>query len=135
MKKCELNKDGTVSVTEFELLCRHYSEILRPLVLTRNHLRRKIIFPRFWKELSAKRRQNFLNTNLLEIHGASVRCDYSQVSMEYLNLRADVPYKFVEQWKSTQRKKEQIFRGSIELPYEIYDEYRKKEEEEVKRES
>jgi hypothetical protein len=122
MKKLELNKSGVVTMMEFELLCKHYPEIIKPLVQTRKLLRQKIIFPRFWKELTKKRYDIFLAKTILEIRGYTEGVDLAQVSMDYLNLLGDqVPYKFVEQWKTTQRKKQHSYQGDIELPYELWE--------------
>jgi hypothetical protein len=121
MRKLELNKDGAVHMSEFELLCKHYPEILKPLLQSRKVLRKKIIFPRFWKELTKKRFEIFDSKTILEIRGQD-DVDYAQICMDYLNLQLDsVPYKFIEQWKTTQRKKQHSYQGNIELPYELWD--------------
>lgn len=124
MKKLELNKDGTTTIEEFELLCYHYPEILYPLVETRKILRKKLIFPRFWKELTVKRSEYCQLLNILEITGWDKNnIDYATLSMEYLNLRIDdVPHAFIDQWKTTQRKKEHSYQGNVELPYELFEE-------------
>jgi len=119
LKKLELNSDGIVSLPEFILLNRHHIELLKPLRSTKDQLRKKTVFTRYWKQLMWRRKEDFGSQSIFEITN---RMDPSflESSMEYLNLRTDiVPVHFVEQWNCIQRRKAQ--RGTLhqEFPYEI----------------
>lgn len=119
LKKLELNSDGIVTEPEFVLLNRHHKELLKPLRRTKDQLRKKTVFTRYWKQLMWRRKEDFGSQSIFEITNRT-ELSYVESSMEYLNLRTDiVPVHFVEQWNYIQRRKAQ--RGTLhqELPYEI----------------
>ena len=121
LRKLELNKDGIITRNEFILLNQHHRELLLPVRQMKVQLQRRTVYKRFWRELTVTRVENFAEQSLFEVWEAPARV-LVQSSMEYLNLQVQsgrVPSQYVEQWRTTQRRKAQ--RGAVHsaLPYEI----------------
>lgn len=114
-----------MTLEEFLLLCKHHPYIIQPLLVIRKALRKRIVFPRFWKQIQRKRIEYFDYLTILDIRflneSSIPKTNYQDLSMKYLNLRPDVPKHFIEQWKLLQKKKEHCFKGNIQLPYELFE--------------
>lgn len=124
-RKLRQNKDGTVTLPEFMLLCKHHSALLAPVRTLRQQLRKKLIFPRFWKQIMQKRNRDFgtPSNSLRLMSRPKEQC--LQFSMDYLNLRTDaVPREYIEQYKLVQRRKAASSKGQINWPHEVIDHYR-----------
>lgn len=125
IQKLRQNRDGTVTLPEFVLLCKHHSSLLAPIRDLRKKLRAKIVFSRFWQHMSKKRNAAF------DYPSSAIRLinrkkeNYLQYSMDYLNLRYDaVPREYIEQYKLVQRKKAASSKGHVDWPYEVIEQYR-----------
>lgn len=128
LKKLERNVDGVIALQEFVLLCNHHSDILNPLRKTRNHLRKKLIFRRFWTDMMKKRTERFGIKTIFELRSDKRDMLFASITLDYLNLQSEVvPNHFIEQWKLTQRKKQESYKGIIDTPYELREEIKRQE--------
>eukprot|EP00981_Chlorochromonas_danica_P008049 scaffold1946_cov188-Ochromonas_danica.AAC.12 len=126
LKKLRLNKDGTMTLPEFVLLCHHFPALLAPLRQLQKALRKKIIFKRFWRQIQVRRQEKFgSRTNGLKLAMRGLREGIVKQSLDYLNLRLDVvPRQYVDQYHMVQRRKASTGRGQVIWPYEIIEHYR-----------
>lgn len=128
LKKLEKNPDGVIALQEFVLLCNHHSDILNPLRKTRTQLRKKLIFRRFWTDMLRKRLEHFGTKSIFELRPDKRDLLFASISLDYLNLQTEVvPNHFIEQWKLTQRRKQESYQGLIEIPYELREELKRQE--------
>lgn len=118
LKFLDLNIDGLVTVAEFALLSKHQPLILQPIRIIQKRFRKKIVFSRFWKELSERRYQDFKYQTLFDIVQI-YDPTYVISSLDYLTLRPEIPAQFIEQYKFITRKRKQRRKGDIEIPYEL----------------
>lgn len=112
------NKDGLVTISEFVLFHKHYPQILEPLHKAQKRLRKKIVFSRFWRELTARRLANF---GFQPIFTILYRDDPDWVifGLEYAAARTDVPRNYVEQWRFYQGRKKYARNVNIDIPVEL----------------
>ncbi|RYG67870.1 hypothetical protein EON64_06500 [archaeon] len=126
LKKLQQNRDGTVTLPEFVLLSKHHPQLLSPVRPLKTEWRTHIVFPRFWRQLQRRRAAQFGSpSNGLLLTGRVEQRDYTQASMDYLNLRSDlVPRQFSEQHRALQRKKRSGGGGRVACwPYELLEHY------------
>jgi Ca2+-binding EF-hand superfamily protein len=83
MEKLNKNEDGFVTIAEFILLCRHFPKIMRPMLVLRNAMRKRIVHARFWVECEAMRKKQFGNLNVFDILSISdsASTDYKRASL------------------------------------------------------
>jgi len=118
IKLLDLNLDGLITVAEFALLCKHQPLILKPIQKLQKRFRKKIVFNRFWLELTERRYEDFQYQtifDIVQIYDPS----YVISSMDYMTLRPEIPIQFLEQYKFITQKKKLRRKGDIEMPYEL----------------
>lgn len=99
--------------------------MLYPLKTVQAKLRKIVVYNRFWRQLMQKRVESFRDSSLFEItlrDGTS----YVEASMDYLNLRSEVPKQFVEQWKMMQTRR--VTNRMFEMPLELIDQEQEERE-------
>jgi hypothetical protein len=114
----EQNIDGLVTVAEFALFCRHEKLILQPFQKLRAKLRKKIIFERYWMELTNRRLEEFQYETIFDIL-PNFDSSFVLSSLEFLALQKEVPEKLLEHWKFLQKKKKSRRKGCFETPHEM----------------
>lgn len=126
LKKLDKNEDGFVTLAEFVLLYRHFPAILRPVVVIRDKMRRKIAFTRFWKEIAAHRLHEFSTRSALNILGKTDGDTKLLLhdTLTHIALRDDVPVVFSDRWRDIICKKEDTAekKECMDLPEEILSE-------------
>ena len=117
VKHLNKNADSVVTVAEFALLVRHYPYLIQPVVETRELLRKKVVFYRFWEEITQVRHEYFSYKSFFDI--IKVLDDsFVKSSLDYLVLQSTTPHKYVAQWKLRAKSKKTNRRGEVDIPYE-----------------
>jgi hypothetical protein len=105
MDKLDKNEDGFCTIAEFILLCRHFPKILSPLTTIRTTMRKKIVHTRFWRGVESVRRRQFGNLNVFEILQVTEHKELKMASIEYINMREEVPVHMRDKWQHIQERK------------------------------
>jgi Ca2+-binding EF-hand superfamily protein len=96
VKHLNKNADSVVTVAEVALLVRHYPFLVHPVTQMRDALKKKIVFLRFWEEVTAARYKNFSYRPFFDIIQALDET-YVLNSLEYLTLQSTTPLRHAEQ--------------------------------------
>jgi hypothetical protein len=92
------NAHGIVTLPEFVLLCRHYPLLLRPLLDLRDLLSRKLLFRRFWRQITVRRIYYHGSKSAFDILG-TLSVKQQQTALERLLVDNHfVPHDFARKW-------------------------------------
>lgn len=117
LKHLNKNADSIVTVAELALLIRHYPFVLNPVYELREKFQKKMIFKRFWEELTERRKEDFSYKGFFEVVEV-IDPSFVISSLEYLSLQSSTPRQHKEQWQNRCKQKKANRRGDVELPHE-----------------
>lgn len=115
--------DSIITIAEWLYFCQSFPVILEPLVKARNILRRKIVFPRVWRECYRRRLKFFTRTDVFELLDMSRQSiEILQLSISRLLVRLGKSAEDIQEWQTEQDFKSQ-YQFLPSLPFELAPSY------------